>query len=424
MKRLQKKKGITLIALVITIVIMLLLAGVAIQMTIGENGLISKTNQAKVEQAKSELYDSAKIEYLNMKLKTLENGQQQPRPEELLTNSHFLNKYSVLGDNIIDKSGNIIDTKENLLNSIRGEESIIQSQTLSSSAQIARPLPSSSFPKTVEGITITEQQKNEIIIKLIVKQSIDLKFTTYGGDISNFKADTGNGIFRKVNDLANNSQYYTPGEYIIRLVNKPQVLRLQNILASVSMDEDYEIKVLQWGENSEGTIQLPNIVDIYDPEPDKLLVQYLRFRMEEIPEWLFMKKTTQKYSSRIQDARELKTIPEKLYEKCINMEVFKESLTGSSIKTIPQNLFKNCIKAKNFEETFAKSSKLEEIPEELFNNNNQANNFSNTFLSCKELKNIPNNLINKVRGIGANVTGMFSGCTKASNYSSIPGDMK
>ena len=224
--------------------------------------------------------------------------------------------------------------------------------------------------------------------------------------------------------LANNSKYYTPGEYIIRLVNKPQVLRLQNILASVSMDEDYEIKVIQWGENSEGTIQLPNIVDIYDPEPDKLLVQYLRFRMEEIPEWLFMKKTTQKYSSRIQDARELKTIPEKLYEKCINMEVFKESLTGSSIKTIPKNLFKNCIKAKNFEETFAKSSKLEEIPEELFNNNNQANNFSNTFLSCKELKNIPNNLINKVRGIGANVTGMFSGCTKASNYSSIPGDMK
>ena len=75
MKGLQKKKGITLIALVITIVIMLLLAGVAIQMTIGENGLISKTNQAKVEQAKSELFETAKLEYLNMKLKTLENGQ-------------------------------------------------------------------------------------------------------------------------------------------------------------------------------------------------------------------------------------------------------------------------------------------------------------------------------------------------------------
>lgn len=50
------------------------------------------------------------------------------------------------------------------------------------------------------------------------------------------------------------------------------------------MDEDYEIRVLQWVENLEGTIQLPNILYIYAPEPYKILVKYLRFRMEEIPE--------------------------------------------------------------------------------------------------------------------------------------------
>ena len=49
MKGLQKKKGITLIALVITIVIMLLLAGVAIQMALGENGLITKSIVSKNE---------------------------------------------------------------------------------------------------------------------------------------------------------------------------------------------------------------------------------------------------------------------------------------------------------------------------------------------------------------------------------------
>ena len=38
MSDIKEKKGITLLALVITIVIMLLLAGVAIQMTMGENG--------------------------------------------------------------------------------------------------------------------------------------------------------------------------------------------------------------------------------------------------------------------------------------------------------------------------------------------------------------------------------------------------
>ena len=41
------KKGITLLALVITIVIILLLAGITLQMSMGENGLIAKSEQAK-----------------------------------------------------------------------------------------------------------------------------------------------------------------------------------------------------------------------------------------------------------------------------------------------------------------------------------------------------------------------------------------
>ena len=44
---------------------MLLLAGVAIQMTLGENGLFAKATNSKKEQSKSELYETAKIEYLN-----------------------------------------------------------------------------------------------------------------------------------------------------------------------------------------------------------------------------------------------------------------------------------------------------------------------------------------------------------------------
>ncbi len=41
----QKNKGITLMVLVITIIVMLILAGVAISMTIGENGIFSKSKQ-------------------------------------------------------------------------------------------------------------------------------------------------------------------------------------------------------------------------------------------------------------------------------------------------------------------------------------------------------------------------------------------
>ena len=57
MNGLQKKKGITLIVLVITIVIMLLLVGIAIQMALGENGLITKSIVSKNEQLKQELYE-------------------------------------------------------------------------------------------------------------------------------------------------------------------------------------------------------------------------------------------------------------------------------------------------------------------------------------------------------------------------------
>ena len=73
MKIYKNKNGITLIALVITIVITLLISAIAIQLTLGENGLISKANQAKIEQEKSELYDDAKLEYLNLKTKAIEN---------------------------------------------------------------------------------------------------------------------------------------------------------------------------------------------------------------------------------------------------------------------------------------------------------------------------------------------------------------
>lgn len=44
---LNKNKGITLIALVITIIVLLILAGVAIATLTGENGLLNRATDAK-----------------------------------------------------------------------------------------------------------------------------------------------------------------------------------------------------------------------------------------------------------------------------------------------------------------------------------------------------------------------------------------
>ena len=45
---LKKEKGITLIALVVTIVVLLILAGVSINLVIGNNGIITKSKEARI----------------------------------------------------------------------------------------------------------------------------------------------------------------------------------------------------------------------------------------------------------------------------------------------------------------------------------------------------------------------------------------
>ena len=54
-KDIQENRGITLIALVITIIVLLILAGVSIAMLTGENGLLTKVGDAKVKNEEGEI---------------------------------------------------------------------------------------------------------------------------------------------------------------------------------------------------------------------------------------------------------------------------------------------------------------------------------------------------------------------------------
>lgn len=45
----KKESGITLVALIVTVIVLLILVGVTINFTIGNNGVIGKTKDSKVE---------------------------------------------------------------------------------------------------------------------------------------------------------------------------------------------------------------------------------------------------------------------------------------------------------------------------------------------------------------------------------------
>lgn len=57
----KNQKGITLIALVITIIVLLILAGVSIAMLTGENGLLTQATSAKDETKIAEIAENVQI---------------------------------------------------------------------------------------------------------------------------------------------------------------------------------------------------------------------------------------------------------------------------------------------------------------------------------------------------------------------------
>lgn len=67
-KNKRKEGGITLIALVVTIIILIILAGVSISMIVGDNGIITQAENAKKETQKAEVKEKAQIDIVEKQL--------------------------------------------------------------------------------------------------------------------------------------------------------------------------------------------------------------------------------------------------------------------------------------------------------------------------------------------------------------------
>lgn len=225
MKKVKKKNAITLLALVITIVIMLLLAGIVIQMTLGENGLIAKSTQAQKEQAKAELYDTAKQSYTRLSLQAVENKMPKPDVEEVLTTEEFTAKYNVVGGNITDKKGTVIDTKEAVLDMLKTKyiaptselEEEVEEATPSTPTPTPTPTPEETtpqvvWPKVVAGVTIPEEDKENMILKIRVPGTkAKIRFSGYSTGI---KVDYGDGVVR---NISQEIREFNGGEHVVKI---------------------------------------------------------------------------------------------------------------------------------------------------------------------------------------------------------------
>lgn len=72
MKRNRQEKGITLIALVITVIVLLILAGVAINAITGDNGVMNKTQIAVEETNKAKIKEEIELEIVALQIDKIE----------------------------------------------------------------------------------------------------------------------------------------------------------------------------------------------------------------------------------------------------------------------------------------------------------------------------------------------------------------
>ena len=113
----QRNKGITLIALIITVIVMLILAGVAINLTIGDNGIFAKTKITVTEHRGGAVEEQRDLwrtdielhkEIEGSEVKSLEELLEELRGKNLLTDEEVeiikKDKVVTIGSHVIDFS--------------------------------------------------------------------------------------------------------------------------------------------------------------------------------------------------------------------------------------------------------------------------------------------------------------------------------
>ena len=89
----EKNAGITLIALVITIVILLVLAGITISMLTGQNEILRRTSEAKDKTEEAQIEEKINLAISAMKIEYWQSNKKQTMKEFIYSNELLFKKY-------------------------------------------------------------------------------------------------------------------------------------------------------------------------------------------------------------------------------------------------------------------------------------------------------------------------------------------
>ena len=416
MGKLQPNKGITLIALIVTIVVLLILAGVSIAVITGDNSVIKSANQAKTEQRGGTVEDRVAVwkagkatsEYTHRETKTEDEMLNDLINDKLLFEDEIdrENKKITIGSKEIDYStGNGNGLK---LEPDNGKEELILEYEVSAGDTIKLPY----YDSTSDG------------------DATEFNFQVDWGDGTTETGITNSNISEK-----SKHQYQNAGIYDIKIKGKYESLKT-TYDAKETANYDKLKKVKQWGTTGlkyVGLYYCSNLNEIVSPTENSFSnligIRLAYTSIQSIPEDLFANcpNVTNFYCA-FKECRSLESIPANLFANCPNVTNFYCAFEECrSLESIPANLFANCPNVTNFESTFGNCKNITSIPEKLFDNCKKVESFKGTFWGCYRLTgNAPelwkrgtNSEENEYNG-NPNGEDCFAVCRGLENWDEIP----
>lgn len=388
------KKGITLITLVVTIIVMLLLVGVTLTITLGSDGVIEKSRASKLETRYGTIMDLIKVRENSLELNFAKNEIGESKEEFI---NRLLDKDLITSEDIYD------DEDFNTISlGLKSDGSYTYIVHIVDGTLEGKRI----FDATME-LPDADKPGNEDLKNMILtvqintnNESFKLPITGYQGLYVNWNFNDSNDNFQKITTAANlTNVYQNSGTYevhikgtaatnstfgkdgILTYYENPQIVGLK------SWGENGFSEIHSFGKNLKGNIPIPS-----------------RRSFENVT----------KFRGTFHSCNELEgKIPKNIFVTASKTEEFRDTFLGcnSLIGSIPENLLINTPNLKTIHGMFQNCSGLSgSIPLGIFDNIPQIDALDLVFYGCKNLTGkIPPNLFDKCKDI-TSISYTFTSC--------------
>lgn len=401
----KNRRGVTLIALAVTIIVILILAGVTISTL---NGSTSITKNAEKARRESEL--GRVVEKINVKVSENQiKNDLADQVEMLVEDGYILEDGTIDVNTVLDGQTTDYGTgTENNIFIIEGNKVIYidEKGNRVSEKEVNIDTNDSSFTFSRGGKSFITRWN--VSAGDIFELPIAIGYT----NDNNFIVDWGDGTPEETIDDREtplterpSHTYSQAGEFDIKITGHFNyfTLTIGNFNETKQDQIKKLIKIVSWGEVDAyeyGFSNAINLTEIAIPTK-KTFINYndTGFKymfsgctgLKRIPNKLFQYANNAKsFKGTFDSCTSLKTIPENLFEKNTEVESFEATFAYcSGLTEVPSNLFANAEKVISYRKTFTSCENIGVVSENLFDNSPNATNFEKTFYECHNLTNGP-----------------------------------